>query len=99
MRRLAEGMPPHRHALRETGGSFSWDVSACNDPAIPQTTVFRQSLVMTLAVELRKRIRACWRADTSSDPTGWSVSNPAWGQCAVTACVVHDVLGGRIVWC
>src|SRR5258706_16045266 len=44
MRRLAEGVPPHRHALRETGRSFSWDVSACNDPAISQTTVFRQSL-------------------------------------------------------
>src|SRR5437899_5941141 len=45
MRRLAEGVPPHRHALRETGCSFSRDVSACNDSAISQTTVFRQSLV------------------------------------------------------
>src|SRR5437870_7988114 len=44
MRRLAEGVPPHRHALRETGCSFSRDVSACNDSAISQTTVFRQSL-------------------------------------------------------
>src|SRR5947208_6561111 len=46
MRGLAEGVPPHRHALRETGRSFSWDVSACNDPAISQTTVFRQSLIL-----------------------------------------------------
>src|SRR5437899_8631642 len=46
MRRLAEGVPPHRHALRETGCSFSRDVSACNDSAISQTTVFRQSLVL-----------------------------------------------------
>jgi hypothetical protein len=54
---------------------------------------------MTSAVQLCAQIRACWRSDTSSDPGGWSVSNPAWGQCAVTACVLHDVLGGRIVWC
>ena len=40
----------------------------------------------------------CWSADTSSDPDAWSAHNPAWGQCAVTAVVVQDLLGGEIVW-
>ena len=28
----------------------------------------------------------------------WSSSNAAWGQCAVTACIVQDLLGGDIIW-
>src|SRR5437899_5385629 len=51
MRRLAEGVPPNRYALRETGCSFSRDVSACNDSAISQTTVFRQSLALLSCAE------------------------------------------------
>lgn len=39
-----------------------------------------------------------WCADTSSDPLGWTAFNPAWGQCAVTALVLHDLYGGEIVW-
>jgi hypothetical protein len=48
--------------------------------------------------KLYERIMKCWGSDTSSDPTGWSPINPAWGQCAVTACIVQDFLGGVIVW-
>lgn len=53
---------------------------------------------MEIHGDLYERIRKCWGPDTSSDPVGWSQVNPAWGQCAVTACVVQDVLGGDIVW-
>lgn len=38
-----------------------------------------------------------WSAETSSDPDGWSPDNPAWGQCAVTALVVQDHLGGDLL--
>jgi hypothetical protein len=39
-----------------------------------------------------------WCRETSSDPERWSAENPAWGQCAVTALIAQDYLGGDIVW-
>lgn len=36
-----------------------------------------------------------WTADTSADQA-WSPQNPALGQCAVTALVVQDYLGGAL---
>jgi hypothetical protein len=50
------------------------------------------------ANDLRQRLRQAWSAATTSDPQNWRADNPAWGQCAVTACVVQDELGGEIVW-
>jgi 8-oxo-dGTP pyrophosphatase MutT (NUDIX family) len=38
-----------------------------------------------------------WSAATSADPDGWTPANPAWGQCAVTALLVQDLLGGRLL--
>jgi hypothetical protein len=43
-------------------------------------------------------LAASWSAVTSSDPNNWSPDNPAWGQCAVTACIAQDLLGGDIRW-
>ena len=48
--------------------------------------------------DLALKLRQAWQRETSSDPAGWAPQNPAWGQCAVTACIVQDVLGGDIVW-
>jgi hypothetical protein len=42
-------------------------------------------------------VRAGWCRETSADPTGWTPNNPAWGQCAVTALVVQDLLGGDLL--
>lgn len=42
-------------------------------------------------------IYEAWCRETSADPKEWSESNPALGQCAVTALVVQDVLGGSII--
>ncbi|UGT53975.1 YunG family protein [Nocardia asteroides] len=51
----------------------------------------------TVALEsLRKALEAAWSADTSAS-ADWTDGNPSKGQCAVTACVVHDYLGGDIV--
>jgi hypothetical protein len=47
--------------------------------------------------DLGSALRRCWGPETTSDPTGWSRSNPAWGQCAVTALVVQDQYGGQLL--
>lgn len=41
-------------------------------------------------------VQQAWSLKTSNDPE-WSADNPALGQCAVTACVVQDYLGGDIL--
>lgn len=48
--------------------------------------------------ELEQLLKQAWTRETSSDPARWTPENPAWGQCAVTALVVHDYLGGRLLW-
>ncbi|MGY1436793.1 YunG family protein [Streptomyces reniochalinae] len=46
-------------------------------------------------------LRESWGADTCSPDdlarAGWSPANPSWGQCDVTALVVHDLLGGELM--
>lgn len=46
---------------------------------------------------LEQAIKHSWDGKTSTNPN-WSASNPSLGQCAVTACVVQDYIGGKIVW-
>lgn len=45
---------------------------------------------------LASRVRAAWSADTLADPR-WTSSTPSLGQCAVTALVVQDELGGELL--
>ena len=48
---------------------------------------------------LEAAIRASWSLETC-DPTDvseWTPSNPSRGQCAVTALVVHDLIGGELL--
>jgi hypothetical protein len=51
--------------------------------------------------ERLRRLKGCletaWSKETSVDPSNWSAHNPAWGQCAVTALVVQDELGGELL--
>jgi hypothetical protein len=51
---------------------------------------------MTLA-ELETIIRSAWSKDTSDDPDEWAESNPARGQCGVTAMVVYELFGGVLL--
>jgi hypothetical protein len=37
-----------------------------------------------------------WSRETSADPDSWTERNPAWGQCAVTALIVQEYLGGTL---
>ncbi len=47
--------------------------------------------------ELKEALRKSWSKETSSDPNNWTPENPAWGQCAVTACIVQDYFGGNLI--
>lgn len=55
-------------------------------------------MILSFAV-LHDAIAQAWGPDTC-DPRSlddWSTSNPAWGQCGVTALVVNDLVGGEII--
>jgi hypothetical protein len=47
--------------------------------------------------EIEAAIREAWGRETSDDPDDWSEANRARGQCAVTALVIRDLLGGEIL--
>jgi GNAT superfamily N-acetyltransferase len=47
--------------------------------------------------DLEQAIRSCWDRETSDDPDEWSEANPARGQCAATALLIRDLLGGEIL--
>ncbi|MDB5185622.1 MAG: hypothetical protein JWL85_145 [Candidatus Saccharibacteria bacterium] len=47
--------------------------------------------------DLTAALSNSWCAETSASPDKWSNDNPALGQCATTACVVQDYLGGDIL--
>ncbi len=42
-------------------------------------------------------IQKAWCRETSVDPEKWTPDNPAYGQCAVTALVIQDLLGGDLL--
>lgn len=46
---------------------------------------------------LEAALRESWSRSTSADSPRWSPNNPAWGQCAVTALLVQDLLGGELL--
>lgn len=46
---------------------------------------------------LKAALERSWTRQTSANPARWSEANPAYGQCAVTALIVNDFLGGRLV--
>jgi len=46
---------------------------------------------------LKRVLEKSWSKETSADPKKWSSKNPAWGQCVVTALVVQDFFGGKLL--
>ena len=48
-------------------------------------------------MELLGALYKSWDAETSADPVNWDETSPAWGQCATTALVVQDYLGGWLL--
>jgi hypothetical protein len=47
--------------------------------------------------DLRRELENAWSRETSAQPSEWTARNPALGQCAVTALVVQDHLGGELI--
>jgi len=45
---------------------------------------------------LRQTLARCWRADTAYGSANWSADTPSAGQCAITAVLVQELLGGTI---
>lgn len=54
---------------------------------------------MTGVIELRNKLHKAWSRETSYIPEEWSEQNPSRGQCAVTALLVQEYMGGNIVKC
>jgi hypothetical protein len=50
---------------------------------------------------LERIINESWDKNTCYPPLSdeWNAQNPALGQCAVTALVVQDYLGGELLYC
>lgn len=47
---------------------------------------------------LEKILNISWSKNSSYSPGDWTKDNPALGQCAVTALIIQDLIGGEIVW-
>jgi len=52
-----------------------------------------------LLQQIEDALRHCWGHDTCADweVYMWKPESPAFGQCAVTALVVQDFVGGKII--
>jgi len=48
--------------------------------------------------QIKEALENSWSRISSSGSDDWDKDNPAYAQCAVTALVVQDYLGGRIEW-
>ncbi len=48
---------------------------------------------------IKKTLRWCWSRETASPgcQAAWTPENPGFGQCAVTALLVQDLLGGELM--
>ena len=51
--------------------------------------------------EFKKLLSECWNKYTCSPVlrNNWSEDNPSLGQCAITALIVNDCFGGKIMRC
>lgn len=53
---------------------------------------------ITTLDDLYNVLRKCWSKETAykSYQTDWVLDDPSYGQCAITAMLVHDMFGGTI---
>lgn len=84
-------------ATRDYGALMN-SVSA-DGPDGPGTASNTQDTTSGPDQDLAQALRLSWGPDTCApeDVPDWSVHNPARGQCATTALVVHDHLGGTLM--
>ena len=67
-------------------------------PSIETTKLYLKARIEQTTLQIKSILRKAWYKDTSSDQNNWSKKNPAWGQCAVSALFVNDMLGGKLIW-
>lgn len=48
-------------------------------------------------IEARNRLENAWSIETTFCPEDYNHHDPAWGQCAVTACRLQELIGGRLL--
>ena len=65
--------------------------------ALTEAPAQAQSVRALSLDDVETAIRGAWGRETSDDPDEWSEANAARGQCAVTALLVHELLGGDIL--
>ena len=65
-------------------------VGAKISPRTPNRAVLSERMLAGL-------VRKCWCRETSYNAAQWSRSNPALGQCAVTALLVQDFFGVKLL--
>lgn len=64
---------------------------------MPNLARKRSALPTPDANDIASALAENWTEQTSSDPDRWSPGNRAWGQCAVSALIVQDYLGGDLL--
>src|SRR3954447_20072269 len=65
--------------------------------ALDERPAPRDQTCATSLAQIEAAIREGWGRETSDDPDDWSEANRARGQCAVTALVIRELLGGEIL--
>ena len=107
------GMPDNRGARRDGGEwLFLMLARQVGSSCLPSTKlrVIRSGTMTSLdrptpvrapllLADVEAAVRSSWGADTcpSEGRPRWSPSNPARGQCGVTAMVLNDLLGGELI--
>jgi hypothetical protein len=91
----------HRSCLSPHRARVDQDYAVPVDPEVIASSA--RSTVPSMAKRspsdrgLEAALRTSWSVHTSSEPGDWGPENPARGQCAVTALVVQDHLGGHLL--
>jgi hypothetical protein len=83
-----------RAALKCGEGSAMVVILSSQNATQPGMTDARRVGILS---RLQQAFNRAWSRETSFDPLNWSDQNAAWGQCAVTALIVQDHCGGRLM--
>lgn len=81
----------------ELGASTNSVTSPAYDVTMSWTSHHWMPTPQGVPDHLLRGVRRAWSRRTSFQPDQWSADNPAFGQCAVTALAVQDLLGGDIL--
>jgi hypothetical protein len=98
---LREGKPQDCRQCRENQNKIKaialTTVNESLNSPTPQTKQVEPKI--TDITKITERIEKAWLPDSSYWPEKWTEANPACGQCAVTALIVQENLGGELLKC